>query len=53
MMLGYGPNEGDGKKKKSFWNDLDTIVDRVGNGYKLCVMGDLNGWIEDSKRKYN
>ena len=21
-------------------------VDRVGNWYRLCVLGDLNGWIE-------
>ena len=20
-------------------------MDRVGNGYKLCMLGDLNGWI--------
>ena len=31
VVVGYGPNEGD----------------RVGNGYKLCIMGDLNGWIGD------
>ena len=34
MVVGYGPNEGDGEKS-------------VGNGYRLCILGDLNGWIGD------
>ena len=29
---------------------MDVTVDRVGNGYRLCVMGDLNGWIRDRVR---
>ena len=28
-----------------FWNDLNRIADRIGNGYGLCVLGDLNKWI--------
>ena len=36
--------------KKGFWSDLERIVNRVGNGYILCVLGDLNGWIGDRMR---
>ena len=25
-------------------------MDRIGNGYRLCVLGDLKGWIEDRVR---
>ena len=42
---GVDPNEGKGGEREGFWNDLDRIVDRVGNWYILCVMGDLNGYI--------
>ena len=24
---------------------MDKAVDSVGNGYKLCILGNLNGWI--------
>ena len=24
---------------------MDRILDRVGNGYRLCILGDLKGWI--------
>ena len=26
---------------------MDRIMDRVGNGYRLCELGDLKGWIGD------
>ena len=29
---------------------MDRILDRVGNGYRLCILGDLNGWIRDRTR---
>ena len=29
---------------------MDSTMDRVGNGYRLCVLGDLNRWIEDRVR---
>ena len=29
---------------------MDRIMDRVGNSYRLCVLGDLNGWIGDRVR---
>ena len=47
-MVGYGPTEGDGKER--FWNDMDRTLDSVGSGYRLCILGDLNGWIRDRTR---
>ena len=47
MVVGYGPNEGNSEERERFWNDMDRVLDRVGNGYRLCVMGDLNGWVGD------
>ena len=44
-MVGYAPNEGDSEGRDKFWNNMDTVLDRVGNGYRLCILGDLNGWI--------
>ena len=41
VVVGYGPNEGDGEGK-----DLDS----VGDGYRLYILGDLNGWIGDGTR---
>ena len=38
MVMGSGPTEGDGEERKKFWNDLDKVIDRVGNGYRLCVL---------------
>ena len=45
--MGYGPNEGDGEERDRFWNDMNRTLDSIGNGYRLCILGDLNGWIED------
>ena len=28
----------------------DRILESVGNGYRLCILGDLNGWIGDRTR---
>ena len=41
------------EEKERFWNDLGMIVDRVGNEYRLCVLGDLNGWVGDRVNRYN
>ena len=41
VVVEHGPNEGNGEEKERFWNYLDRIVDRVGNGYRFCVLGDL------------
>ena len=46
-MKGCDPNEGNGEERERFWNDLEKIVDRVRNRYRLCVLGDMNGWIGD------
>ena len=48
--MGYGSNEGDGEESERFWNDLDRTLDSVGNDYKLCILGDLNGWIINRAR---
>ena len=29
---------------------MDRTMARVGNGYRLCVLGDLKGWIRDRVR---
>ena len=36
VVVEYGSNEGSVEERKMFWNDLDRIVDKVGNGYRLC-----------------
>ena len=38
-------NEGNIEERERFWIDLDRIVDRVGNWYRMCMLGDLNGWM--------
>ena len=40
VVVGYGSNE-DGKER--FWNDMDRTLDSVTNGYRLCIVGYLNG----------
>ena len=44
-MVWYGPNEEDSEEIDRFWNYMDRTLDSVGNGYRLCILGDLNGWI--------
>ena len=43
MVVRYGLNKGDGEERDRFWNELDRIVDRVGDLYRLCILGDLDG----------
>ena len=31
---------------------MDRSLDRVGNGYRLCILGDLNRWIGDRTRPH-
>ena len=38
-------SEGDVEEKDRFWNEMGRILDRIENGYSLCILGDLNGWI--------
>ena len=62
VVVGYGPNEGIGEERERFWNDMERTADRVGNGYRLYVLGDLNGqgesrynwcfWSSRRKRKW-
>ena len=49
LVVGYYSNEGIGEERETFWNGTDRSVDRV-NGYRLCVLGDLNGLIGDRVR---
>ena len=50
MLVGYDPNEGNGEERERFRNDLDRIVDREGNAYRLCMLGDLKRWNVDRMR---
>ena len=45
----YDLIEGD-EERERFWNDLDRVMDRVDNGFRLCALGDLNGWVGDKVR---
>ena len=49
-VVGYSPNEGDGEERERFWNDMDRTLDSVENGYRLCIIEDLNGWIGERMR---
>ena len=33
----------DSEKRDRFWNDMDRTLENVGNGYRLRILGDLNG----------
>ena len=50
VVVGYGPNEGDGEERDRFWNDMDRASDSLRNGYRLCIPGDQNGWIGNRTR---
>ena len=50
VVVGYVPNEGDSEERDRFWNGMGRTLDTVGNGYRLCILGDLNGWIGDRTR---
>ena len=50
VVVGYGPNEGDGEERYRFLNDMDRTLDNIGNGYSVCILGDLNGWIGNRTR---
>ena len=40
VVLRYSPSEGD-EVKDRFWNNKDRILDRVGNGYRLCTFWEI------------
>ena len=50
VVVEYGRNEGDGEEMDRFLNDMDRTLDSVGNGYRLCILRDLNRWIGDRTR---
>ena len=50
VVVGYSPNERDNEERDRFWNDMDMILGRVGNGYRLCILGNINEWIGDRMR---
>ena len=50
LVVRYGLNEGAGEERGRFWNDMDMVLDRVGNGYRSCILGDLNKWIGEWMR---
>ena len=44
----YGLTEGNKEVKEKFWNDLGRVfLDRADKGFRLCVIGDLNGCFGD------
>ena len=47
VVVRYVPKERDGEERDRFWNAMDRILDSVGNGYRLCILRDLSGWIGD------
>ena len=36
----YGSTEGNGEERERFKSDLDRVLDKVSNGYRLCLFGD-------------
>ena len=46
VAVGYGLNKGDDEGRDRFWNNMDKTLDSIGNGYRLCILRDLNAWIE-------
>ena len=50
MVVGYDSNEGGGEERDRFRNDMDITLDNVGNRYRLCILGELNGWRGDRTR---
>ena len=50
MVAEYGPSKGDVEEMDRFWNDIDRTLDTVWSGFRLCILGDLRGWIGDRMR---
>ena len=50
VVVGYRPNERDGEERDRICKNMDRILNRVGNGYRLCILSNLNGWIGDRMR---
>ena len=44
MWWGFmAPLRGDVEERERLWNNLDRFIYRLSNGYRLCVLGNLNG----------
>ena len=37
--------------KCEFYSDFGRVLEREGTGYRLFVMGDMNGWLGDRVRE--
>ena len=45
VVMRYGFSEAEGEERDRFGNGMDRTLDTVGNGYRLCILEDLNEWI--------
>lgn len=51
IVVAYGPcNDRSVREKDKFWRDLEKVMNAVGNGYRLLVVGDLNGKVGECVR---
>jgi hypothetical protein len=51
VVVSYGPSENSEEEEyMTFWNELNDVLDTVSLGFRMIVLGDLNGWIGDRKR---
>ena len=39
VMICMAPLRGNIEERKKLWNDLDRVIDRIGNGHSLCMLG--------------
>ena len=42
VVVRYRSSEGAREERDRFGNDMDRILDRVGNGYRFFILGNLN-----------
>ena len=47
MVVAYNSTKLEVEESEKFWNDVDRVVDRIGNGYILYLLGYLDRWIGD------
>lgn len=48
MFVTFSPSkECDDKESQTLWNILNGVLDRVSRGFRVTVLGDLNGLIGD------
>ena len=39
----YDHDKGGDEERERFWSALDSVLDRAGNEFRLCIIGNLNG----------